>query len=383
MKIALLTDGIFPFVIGGMQKHSYYLAKYLSRHQINVRVYHCLKEASNYHHILHDIFTKEEREYLEFVDIPFDFSSHFPGFYLYESYLYSKRIYQHLQKDIHTFNFIYAKGFTSWYLLIHRPLYSPPIGIKLHGYEMYQYAPNIYTKLQHYWLRIPTRFITKNADVVFSYGGNITNIIQTHLGISSNKIIEIPTGIEQNKISPDISEYHSVRKFIFVGRYEKRKGIDNLNKAIEHLIQNKQIFEFYFIGNIPEKFKIKHDHVKYYGMLSQEDEIRKILKQCDVLVCPSYSEGMPNVIIEAMASGLTIIATDVGAVRELVNEQTGYLLKNNTVESLIEILNKLIQENDTNLQQKKEAALKHIQNFSWEKISTRLIAEIKKYALPH
>jgi hypothetical protein len=42
MKILLLTDGIFPFVMGGMQKHSYYLAKYLDKEVVDVTLAHCV-----------------------------------------------------------------------------------------------------------------------------------------------------------------------------------------------------------------------------------------------------------------------------------------------------------------------------------------------------
>ena len=48
---------------------------------------------------------------------------------------------------------------------------------------------------------------------------------------------------------------------------------------------------------------------------------------CDILLCPSYSEGMPNVILEAMSRGLAIIATNVGAIRLLVSEDNGVLLQ--------------------------------------------------------
>ncbi|WP_081782592.1 hypothetical protein [Marinilabilia salmonicolor] len=44
MRIALLTDGIYPHIMGGMQKHSYYLAKYLARAGVKVDVYHAIPE---------------------------------------------------------------------------------------------------------------------------------------------------------------------------------------------------------------------------------------------------------------------------------------------------------------------------------------------------
>lgn len=382
MTIALLTDGIYPFVIGGMQRHSYFLAKYFARNNVKVRLYHCLQNKNNNIEILHQVFSKEELEYLEFVEIPFDFSSRYPGYYVFESYRYSKRIYEHLIHDIHQFDFIYAKGFTAWYLLSQKKEYFPKIGIKLHGYEMYQFAANPLEKLKHLLLRIPAKYVTQHADVVFSYGGKITEILEQQMKVNKDRIIEIPAGIEQNLVSEKTSDYHHPLHLVFIGRYEKRKGIENLNKALQYLIRQGVSFIFHFIGDIPAYHKIHHPQIIYHGPLNSYHQIKNILKNADVLVCPSYSEGMPNVLIEAMANGLTTIATDVGAVRLLVNDKTGYLIRDNKVETLITVLQSVILEKKEVLQSKKNAALSHIHNFTWEKLIVQLIYEIKKFSLP-
>ena len=382
MKMALLTDGIYPFVIGGMQRHSYFLAKYLARHQIFVRVYHCIPtDEQSYEEKLRFVFSEAELEYLEFVCVPFDFVARFPGYYILESYRYSKRIFEHLQRDFSAFDFIYAKGFTSWYLLQHKWGDVPPVGIKLHGYEMYQYAFGVKEKLQHYLLRFLARYVSMRADVVFSYGGKISELLINRLHIPFQKIIELPAGIEESLISVRCTEYHDPVRFVFVGRYEERKGIRSLNKAIQRLIAQKEAFEFHFIGAIPKHMQIKDARVKYYGVLWGYVAIKDILKEMDVGVCPSYSEGMPNVIIEAMANGLTVIATDVGAVRLLVNEETGYLIENNEVDTLVQVLTSVIHERKEVLQLKKEAALQHIQRFKWEDIIKRFVEEIKRFLL--
>jgi glycosyltransferase involved in cell wall biosynthesis len=384
MKIAVLTDGIYPFVIGGMQRHSYFLIKYLAQRDCEIRVYHCIhpENEKDYKEKLEIVFTKDELKNIEFVKIPFDFVSHYPGFYLLESYRYSKRIYEHLIKDIQTFDFIYSKGFTAWYLLQHKKNHFPKIGIKLHGYEMYQYAPDLKTKLQHYTLRIPAKFVTQNADVIFSYGGKITTLLSEVLNVPLEKIVEIPTGIEKQFIYETCTEYHHPVRFVFVGRYEKRKGIENLNVAIQKLIEKNIEFQFHFIGDIPTSLQINNDRVKYYGKINEFEKIQSIIRQSDVLVVPSYSEGMPNVIVEGMASGLTVVATNVGAVSLLVNDKTGYLLENNDVERLTNVLIQICTEKKEVLQSKKMAALQHIQNFVWEKIIDKVIESIRKYGLP-
>ena len=52
--------------------------------------------------------------------------------------------------------------------------------------------------------------------------------------------------------------------------------------------------------------KIDSKQIKYHGSISKFEEIQKILIECDVLVCPSWSEGLPNVILEALANGLAV-----------------------------------------------------------------------------
>ena len=68
--------------------------------------------------------------------------------------------------------------------------FKTKVGVKFHGYEMYQYAPNFKIKLQHLMLRPFVKKINLKADVVFSYGGKITQIIK-NLGVSNSKIFAV------------------------------------------------------------------------------------------------------------------------------------------------------------------------------------------------
>ena len=91
-------------------------------------------------------------------------------------------------------------------------------------------------------------------------------------------------------------------------------------------------------------------------------------------MCPSYSEGMPNVILEAMSRGLAIIATDVGAVNLLVSENNGTLLKycnTNLIEkSLIKFLK---MKKNSILKMKKNSIQIVRKKFTWDKVMNRFI----------
>ena len=84
----------------------------------------------------------------------------------------------------------------------------------------------------------------------------------------------------------------------------------------------------------------------------------------------SHSEGMPNVIMEGMARGLAIIATDVGAVCDQVDNDMGWLLPPGDVNALEEAVNQAITLPQDDLNKKRELALDKVKKkFTWEKVS--------------
>jgi len=381
MRIALVTDGIWPYVLGGMQKHSYYLCKYFAQSGIHVDLYHF--NSSTYDISTLDVFTDEERPFIHSIVIPFPGSFWFPGHYLFNSYRYSKALYQSMKPQLADYDFVYTKGFAGWHLMQQKKKVNfsgPLIGVKFHGYEMFQTPPDFKTKLQHFlFLRRPVRSISRDADVVFSYGGNITGII-TGLGIPTERILEMPSGVETSTLVEEIRPVGEVLRFVYLGRYERRKGIEELNKAIRILLTQRPDLkvQFNFVGPIPSNRQIKHKQVCYYGEIRNKQTLQELLRQQDVLLCPSWSEGMPNVILEAMAAGLAVAATDVGATAVLIRPENGWLLKDASPERLAKTLLSISELPQKDIEDKKKAALQLIrQEFTWEKLIQGLITGIQ------
>ncbi|MBL7930957.1 MAG: glycosyltransferase family 4 protein [Bacteroidia bacterium] len=375
-RVALITDGIWPYVLGGMQKHSYYLCKYLASQKVEVHLFHF--NQSNYDISKLEFFSDEERKYIHSNVLVFPKSLPFPGHYLYNSYRYSKCIYALIKDKISSFDYIYTKGFSGWYLINakHKNVVGfPKIGVKFHGYEMFQVPPDFKTKLQHILLlRKPVRSISTKADHVFSYGGKITDIILS-IGINRSKIIELPSGVEASVLVKEIKPTQKPLKFLFLGRYERRKGVQELNATLQNT--NESDFEFHFIGPIPEEYKIKLSQVVYHGEIRDKKQLNELIRSCDVLVCPSWSEGMPNVILEAMANGLSVIATDVGATAVLVNEQNGWLLKSPAPAEIERSLQKVLHSSLLEIDRKKNNALLLIkERFTWENLISELVKKI-------
>lgn len=379
-KVALITDGIWPYVMGGMQKHSYYLCKYFARNQIHVDLFHFNQSELDINAL--DIFTEEERKYIHSTVVEFpDVASGF-GHYIINSYRYSLNVYELIKDKLNDYDFIYTKGFTGWHFIREKKkgVKCPPIGVKFHGYEMFQRAPDLKSTItQILLLRKPVKEISQLADVVFSYGGKITEIVK-RIGVKAENIIELPSGVEESIVANGIAPTSKKIKFVYLGRYERRKGVEELSKTLRSLKDPN--FEFHFIGNIPSEKQLQVPFVKYHGEIRDKQQLNDLLRQCDVLVCPSWSEGMPNVILEAMANGLTVLATNVGATNVLVNEKTGWLIENSSVREIKKAILKITSAPPSEIDSKKKAALSLIKDrFTWEKLINDLVKKLEDLKL--
>ena len=379
MRIALITDGIMPFVTGGMQKHSSYIAKYLTKNKWDVCLYHCIYNDTELptDKDINDSLFDGEYTLCKIKTIQFPKRIKFPFHYLWNSYRYSKIIYKQIIDDLDQFDFILIKGFSGWRLLNQkrRGLKTPPVGINFHGMNMFLPSPNLKLKLSNIIFSYFTKINLLNADYVFSYGAKVTETISQSLDYEG-EIIEIPTGIDYTWIrNKNTLVVNNKRTFVFVGRYDPLKGINILNQVIKNITNPN--FEFHFIGPIPKTINQKNIH--YHGVIQNENELKQIFDFADSLVLPSISEGMPNVILEAMARGLSIIATDVGANSLLVSELNGVLIKNNKYNSVYEAIQKIINLSNNELKAMKINSIKTIENsFTWDVVCKKMQQEIRK-----
>lgn len=378
MKILILTDGLFPYVVGGMQKHSQYLTRYLSNLGHEVTVAHCIK-GNNFptNDQLRESLGLFPGSKLEVVSVPFPQLGRAPGHYLKESYLYSKLLYNKISSRINEFDFIYAKGFSAWHFIEQKKkgIRMPPIGVKFHGYEMFQRPPSFSAWIQQLLLRQPVRWNSVNADYVFSYGGKITQIIRS-IGVPQERIISIPSGIEASWCSNELKEHSGPLRFLFIGRFERRKGVEELHAALNLLGSGG--CSITFVGPIPECKKLKLPNCGYPGQITDISRLKNIMDECDVLVVPSHSEGMPNVILEGMSRGLAILATDVGAVSSLVDSENGWIIRSLKPALLARQLNEVAHSTREDVEKRRRMSVKKIrENFTWEAVSLRLEASIK------
>lgn len=378
MKISLFTNGIYPYVLGGMQKHSFNLAKYFARNGVYVDLYHCVDHDQPTVDKL-NCFSSGELKFIKNICFKFDRPFSYPGHYIVRSYRYSKKIFNSFIKNKNV-DFVYAQGLTGWfYCLKKKNIILPPIAVNFHGLEMYQKPASLKEMLKQQIFKPPIKKISQMTSFNFSLGGKISEVLNKLA--PNHKLIERPNAITNDwLVEPSLHPKNKIKKFVFMGRYVRHKGIKELSDVLKNLIKTHD-FEFNFIGDIPVKNQISSKKIIYNGIIKDPDgnakKIKNILRNSDCLICPSYSEGMPTVILEAMASGCCVIASDVGAVRCVVNEKNGWLIspgnKTELHEKILEVIN---IENQT-LSKKKENSFKTIRdNFIWDKVIKNTINDI-------
>ncbi len=373
MRIALLTDGIYPYEIGGMQKHSYYLTKYLAKSGIHVDLYHTTLDGRESQGL--DCFPVELMEFIHPIFITFPNTKfQLPGHYIYRNYLYSEKVLQAIL-DKNLPDYLYVQGFSGWASLNYKKTnIFPPIVVNFHGLEMFQRPPNLRVRLEHLLLKRPTLINLKLADVTISLGGKLTGLLEKI--VNPDKIAEISIGIEKEWLDTSKKSLKQTpsdnRRFLFVGRYERRKGIEELSEVLSKMIDSHKSMEFHFVGNIPVEKKINHERIIYHGLIRSEDDIKDIFAQTDIFISPSHSEGMPTVILEAMASKQAIIATNVGAVSEQVSEVNGWLISPNSLVDIETALKQALFISEQALAEMQNASFQKVKNdFIWDNVIER------------
>jgi len=190
-------------------------------------------------------------------------------------------------------------------------------------------------------------------------------------GVEIEKIENSQPALEIKKRYPDDTI------ITFAGRLIDGKGVDDLIRAAKDIKENYRIF---IVGDGPQRKNLEklvnetemNDRIVFFGHKNFE-ETMGILKISDIFVNPSYTEGLPTVVIEAGLCAKAIIATDVGGTREIIEDgKSGILIQQKNIDSLKDRIEFLIKNPEIRLRLG-ENAYKEIKNkFDW-------IISINKY----
>lgn len=196
------------------------------------------------------------------------------------------------------------------------------------------------------------RLILASSKEVIAVSEAVAEHVQRQ-GAERRKINVIANGVDAEHYSPAAQRGHTGGpRMIFVGRLITNKGPQHLLDALPEVIDRFPAAECWFVGDGPLRRELER-RAREAGLernvsfLGERDDVPDLLRQSDVFVRPSLSEGLPLAVLEAMASGLPVLATPVGGTPELVEDDaTGFLIEPSDVSALKDRLVRLLGDED-------------------------------------
>jgi glycosyltransferase involved in cell wall biosynthesis len=193
------------------------------------------------------------------------------------------------------------------------------------------------------------KFIGKvlgSADAIVALSRQWERDLHRISGNSRIRIIYNPTKIVELQFHNDNTKPASEVNFLFMGRLGQRKGVFDIIEAARLIRTENVKISLYGDGDIESVRTLivangVEDKVQVRGWI-EGSEKERVLRAADVLILPSYNEGFPVSILEAMARGMPVLATNVGGVAEAVEDGVnGYLITPGECEKLAERIERL------------------------------------------
>lgn len=185
-----------------------------------------------------------------------------------------------------------------------------------------------------------TRRVLREADFTITVSGDLLRTAQK-LGAPADRSAAILNGCDTNIFHPrDRAQARATlgipmdaEAIVYVGRLDMAKGLAELISAVGILRPQHPRLHAWIIGNGP-------DHPQLVEAIAAQnlsgevklvpscptDKVAAWMAASDLITLPSYREGCPNVVIEALASGRPVVATEVGGIPELMDNQSGRLV---------------------------------------------------------
>jgi glycosyltransferase involved in cell wall biosynthesis len=238
------------------------------------------------------------------------------------------------------------------------------------------------------WLH--KRFISSIYRYV-SISNEITHEL-TAYGLNKDKIREIPNGVDCDRFSP--KTFHDREKtraafgfpekdlmLLYVGVVDERKNVKGLAQIWKSVSRNCRAF-IVVVGPVSREDEDQrlYNELKGYEreltgklfFVEHTDNIELFYNMADIFVLPSTNEGLPNVLLEAMASGLPCLANKVSGTEDIINSDNGILFDISETDSFLNGLKKL-REPSSRAAIGKKARETAVKNFSLEGIADKYV----------
>lgn len=269
----------------------------------------------------------------------------FYQFYLIFKFIITLAVKNPQIVHIHTCSY-----FTFWQntvdVIIAKYIFRRKVILHIHGASFDRFYLSS-SRIKKYALKT----ILKSTDQIIALSEYWREFFEHTVGLEN--VITVFNGISTSNYQTHYSARwngmaHGDINILFVGEIGVRKGVFDIEKTVPLISQKTNDFLFTLAGKAPNQYQAKQEnrHMQYVGEIAGERKYR-YYQNADIFVLPSYAENLPLVILEAMASGLPVVATSVGGIPEIIKDgENGFLIQPGDYRGLAEKITYLIEHPD-------------------------------------
>jgi len=207
----------------------------------------------------------------------------------------------------------------------------------------------------------------------------------------TNAVYKIVVSIfSQNQIRAEPKVFYRSRKphLLHVGRLSSEKGVAVLLEAVVRLNERLgSVVELTIAGSGPEETELKKHakmlgieaNVHFLGYIREDAELSRLYQNSDIFILPSYTEGVPKVILEAMANGLPVVATSVGGIPEILEDGlNGLLVPPGDAQAICDSVYRLLECSELRMRMQ-EAAIETGRMYTLERQTEKIVGILNRH----
>lgn len=241
-------------------------------------------------------------------------------------------------------NYIFLPGNVSYSILPAIMIRNIPFGIYLRG------EIRTRTVFSELLFKLVIKTALKKANFIVAAGKATANFAK-QFNENVEEVVPMMNVSKENLFKRESHELSNSLKILFLSRIEKEKGIYETIEAAKSLIDEGNDISLEIVGGgsdeeilkVSEMIENYKERIKLHGKISEKEKIHDIFRKADIYIFPSYHEGFPRVLYEAMTFAIPIITTDISGTKGVMidNENClkvspkSYLELKNAIKTLI------------------------------------------------
>lgn len=215
----------------------------------------------------------------------------------------------------------------------------------------------------------------------------------THIGVSAQQQLALPNGVDVEGMTPPGQEEKVALRhklnlpkgplIIYTGRFVPAKQLPQLLTVWQEVQRHCPEAHLLLLGDGPEEQKLRDMNPQRVIFGGRKKDVTPYLQAADIFILPSANEGLSNAMLEAMATGLPVIATAVGGAPDIIEHgYNGWLINPQSPEEMTIALLTLIRKPELIAQLGRRGRRRMTEAYSLENIATQHVSLYQSLALP-